>query len=127
MLTWESAACECLLLWRSVMHYLMPKRGILSLHSGCNMGQAGDVTLFFGLSGTGQWGTVWHCSWPHHGAALYVLQCGLELLHHSIGSATAPFLVQVHFLEVSCCNACHFPSFCKHLAILPSLMVVPIE
>ncbi|KAJ7300052.1 hypothetical protein O6H91_17G014800 [Diphasiastrum complanatum] len=38
----------------SVMHYLMPKRGILSLHSGCNMGKAGDVALFFGLSGTGK-------------------------------------------------------------------------
>ncbi|ERN11959.1 hypothetical protein AMTR_s00184p00023820 [Amborella trichopoda] len=36
----------------SVMHYLMPKRGILSLHSGCNMGKGGDVALFFGLSGT---------------------------------------------------------------------------
>lgn len=35
----------------SVMHYLMPKRGILSLHSGCNMGKDGDVALFFGLSG----------------------------------------------------------------------------
>jgi len=35
----------------SVMHYLMPKRGILSLHSGCNMGKEGDVALFFGLSG----------------------------------------------------------------------------
>jgi ATP-dependent phosphoenolpyruvate carboxykinase len=33
------------------MHYYMPKRGVLSLHSGCNMGPAGDVTLFFGLSG----------------------------------------------------------------------------
>ncbi|KAL4179966.1 hypothetical protein AMTRI_Chr13g89850 [Amborella trichopoda] len=33
----------------SVMHYLMPKRGILSLHSGCNMGRGGDVALFFGL------------------------------------------------------------------------------
>ena len=38
----------------SVMHYLMPKRGILSLHSGCNVGAADDVTLFFGLSGTGK-------------------------------------------------------------------------
>ncbi|CAM6017154.1 unnamed protein product [Sphagnum balticum] len=38
----------------SVMHYMMPKRGILSLHSGCNMGKAGDVALFFGLSGTGK-------------------------------------------------------------------------
>lgn len=37
-----------------VMHYLMPRRGILSLHSGCNMGKQGDVALFFGLSGTGK-------------------------------------------------------------------------
>ena len=35
----------------TVMHYLMPKRGILSLHSGCNMGKDKDVSLFFGLSG----------------------------------------------------------------------------
>ncbi|KAL8117853.1 hypothetical protein AgCh_015666 [Apium graveolens] len=38
----------------SVMHYLMPKRQILSLHSGCNVGKSGDVALFFGLSGTGK-------------------------------------------------------------------------
>ncbi|KAL4180126.1 hypothetical protein AMTRI_Chr13g123650 [Amborella trichopoda] len=38
----------------SVMHYLMPKRGILSLHSGCNMGKGEDVALFFYLSGTGK-------------------------------------------------------------------------
>ncbi|XP_042467897.1 phosphoenolpyruvate carboxykinase (ATP) 1-like [Zingiber officinale] len=38
----------------SVMHYLMPKRNILSLHSGSNMGKDGDVALFFGLSGTGK-------------------------------------------------------------------------
>jgi phosphoenolpyruvate carboxykinase (ATP) len=37
----------------SVMHYLMPQRGLLTLHSGCNMGSGNDVTLFFGLSGTG--------------------------------------------------------------------------
>ncbi|KAL6960815.1 Protein kinase C-like 1 [Sarracenia purpurea var. burkii] len=38
----------------SLMHYLMPIRNILSLHSGCNMGKNGDVALFFGLSGTGK-------------------------------------------------------------------------
>ncbi|XP_047311551.1 phosphoenolpyruvate carboxykinase (ATP) 1-like [Impatiens glandulifera] len=38
----------------SLMHYLMPMRQILSLHSGCNMGKSGDVALFFGLSGTGK-------------------------------------------------------------------------
>ncbi|KAG6536446.1 hypothetical protein ZIOFF_001502 [Zingiber officinale] len=34
-----------------VMHYLMPKRNILSLYSSNNMGKDGDVALFFGLSG----------------------------------------------------------------------------
>lgn len=38
----------------TLMHYLMPMRGILSLHSGCNIGADKDVTLFFGLSGTGK-------------------------------------------------------------------------
>ena len=37
-----------------MMHYMMPKRGILSLHASANEGQSGDVTLLFGLSGTGK-------------------------------------------------------------------------
>ena len=39
----------------SVMHYLQPiKFGQLSLHSSANQGPKGDVSIFFGLSGTGK-------------------------------------------------------------------------
>lgn len=38
----------------TIMHYVMPKQGILSLHSSANVGEHGDVTLLFGLSGTGK-------------------------------------------------------------------------
>lgn len=37
-----------------VMHYFMPKQGVLSLHASANEGAKGDTTLLFGLSGTGK-------------------------------------------------------------------------
>jgi len=38
----------------TIMNYIMPKQGILSMHSSANMGKSGDVAVFFGLSGTGK-------------------------------------------------------------------------
>lgn len=37
-----------------VMHYYMPKKGILSMHASANEGPNGDISVLFGLSGTGK-------------------------------------------------------------------------
>lgn len=38
----------------SMMNYYLPLRGIAAMHSSANVGEKGDVVVFFGLSGTGK-------------------------------------------------------------------------
>lgn len=38
----------------TIMNYIMPKNGVMSMHCSANEGDKQDVSLFFGLSGTGK-------------------------------------------------------------------------
>ena len=73
----------------SLMNYLMPKQGVLSLHSGCNMSKDGQVSLFFGLSGEHQ------CAL----SALFVLS--LTCSSKNFNSCFGPSVYQQHVANLN--------------------------
>ncbi len=38
----------------TILNYLLPLKGVMSMHCSCNYGPQNDVAVFFGLSGTGK-------------------------------------------------------------------------
>jgi len=108
----------------TVMNYLLPLEGILSLHCSANEGKNGDVALLLGLSGTGKTtlsadprrallGDDEH-SWGEDGVANYENGCYAKLIN--LSPVKEPDIYRACF---------HEAPYLEHGAIVENAMVYP--
>ncbi len=108
----------------TVMNYLLPLHGILSLHCSANEGPEGDIALLLGLSGTGKTtlsadprrallGDDEH-GWNENGVANYENGCYAKLI--DLSSVKEPEIFDACF---------HKDDYQKHGAIIENAMMYP--
>jgi phosphoenolpyruvate carboxykinase (ATP) len=108
----------------TVMNYLLPLEGILSLHCSANEGKNGDVALLLGLSGTGKTtlsadprrallGDDEH-SWGNSGVANYENGCYAKLIN--LSPVKEPDIYKACF---------HEAPYLEHGAIVENAMAYP--
>jgi phosphoenolpyruvate carboxykinase (ATP) len=108
----------------TVMNYLLPLEGVLSLHCSANEGKNGDVALLLGLSGTGKTtlsadprrallGDDEH-SWGEEGVANYENGCYAKLIN--LSPVKEPDIYKACF---------HEAPYLEHGAIIENAMVYP--
>ncbi len=108
----------------TVMNYLLPEIGVLPLHCAANEGEAGDVALFLGLSGTGKTtlatdprrrliGDDEH-GWSDDGIANFENGCYAKLIN--LDPEKEPKIYQAVF---------HKANYLDHGAIIENVMVYP--
>jgi len=108
----------------TVMNYLLPLEGILSLHCSANEGRNGDVALLLGLSGTGKTtlsadprrallGDDEH-GWSDNGVANYENGCYAKLIN--LSPVKEPEIYHACF---------HRAPYLEHGAIVENAMVYP--
>jgi phosphoenolpyruvate carboxykinase (ATP) len=108
----------------TVMNYLLPKAGILPLHTSANEGRDGSIALFLGLSGTGKTtlsadperallGDDEH-GWDEKGIANFEFGCYAKLIN--LNPDKEPQIYQA---------ITHFAPYLKHGAIVENAMMYP--
>jgi len=94
----------------TLMNYLLPLKGVLSMHCSANVGKAGDSAIFFGLSGTGKTTLSADAGrpligddetgWSDHGLFNFEGGCYAKAIHLSAEAEPEIYAATNHFATV---------------------------